>query len=171
MATIKKTMDLMESMFYYWKATSEKEKVGEKFIYTIADNEAMQVSYDTEFGRESVRKTLSALSNREIFSPACKKEGRFWNNNMWMMEDLSVAEAMMAPIKLLNLDHLVLPGNEVYEVMFIPGHFDTFYMDVNKKCLVVNFFKIMVDFGSGVVNLDGQPLSEAIASKLVELAG
>jgi len=34
---IKVNLDVVEAMLYYWQATSEKEKVGEPYILSIAD--------------------------------------------------------------------------------------------------------------------------------------
>ena len=74
---IKMNMEVMELMFYYWQATSEREKVGEAYLMTIADHENMQKIYTDEFKSESVRRALSAITNREIFSAESKKESRF----------------------------------------------------------------------------------------------
>ena len=94
---IKMNMEVMELMFYFWQATTDREKVGEPFIMTIADHEQMKPIYTEEFQPESVRRALSAISNREIFSADHKCESRFWNNNMWAMEDMGLMEEMMAP--------------------------------------------------------------------------
>jgi len=60
-----------------------------------------------DFNEESVRKVLSAIQNRELLSGASKEEKRFWNNNMWMMEDLELPKLMAKPIKVLNVNHLI----------------------------------------------------------------
>ena len=52
-------------------------------------------------------KVLSAITNREILSQKTKKESRFWNNNMWMMKDLSDTDSMVKPLEKLNIDDLV----------------------------------------------------------------
>lgn len=68
-------MDLkvFETMVYFWMATSEREKVGERYLNDLAAMDDMQVLYGEEFTRESVRKILSAISNRELFRPENKK--------------------------------------------------------------------------------------------------
>lgn len=165
MAVIK-NVDLMESYFFYWKATSEREKVGEPYIYTLADHPLMQPLYDESFSKESVRRALSAISNREIFSPNSQKEGRFWNNNMWMLEDLTVAEAMMAPIKVLSVEGISeIDG----EVAFVPGHLETIYLDEKNKRVCINFFKIMMDHESGKMQIEGNPIETCVKQALLKL--
>ena len=170
--SIKINLEMIESMIYYWKATSERQKVGEPFIFSLISSPLMSPLYGEDFTQEGARKALSAISNREIFKAETKAEGRFWNNLMWMMEDLSVMEAMTAPLKTLNLDHLV-PALETeenieqLEVVFLPGHIDTVYKSGHR--LYVNFFKI-----SGVVEgngpeIEGTPLKDFLFVKLKEM--
>jgi hypothetical protein len=171
-AVVKKNLDLMESMIYYWKATSEKEKVGEKFICSISEHPSMRYSYSDDFTEDSVRAVLSAISNREILSPGSQNQGRFWNNNMWMLEDLSITDMMLAPIKTLNIDEISesLPDDLEYEVVFIPGHVDTFYADKSSNKLLINFFKLMTDFNTAEVTIEGVSLVEFIKDKLREMS-
>ncbi len=138
---IKMNMEVMELMFYYWQATSEREKVGEAYLATIAGHAEMEKIYTTEFTAESVRRALSAITNREIFSAESKKESRFWNNNMWAMEDMDLMEAMMAPLKVMNLDDVKVSGD--LEVVILPMHMDTFYKKDGQ--LFINFFRIQAD--------------------------
>ncbi len=159
--SIKVNLELMEMLLYYWKATSEKEKVGEKYIYSIVENSHMKPLYSDIFTPEQARQTLSAISNREIFKPGSRAAGRFWNNHMWMMEDLGITEAMMKPIKQLNLDHLVENANFNHyngplEVIFVPGHLETIYQNENQ--LYINFFKLMVNLEDGSVTIEDKPL-------------
>ena len=98
-------LELLEGMLYFWQATKDKEKVGEAYIMSIAGKDAMKEVYDSEFGMESVRVVLSAISNRELLNSTNKKERRFWNNNMWMLEDMTLMQQMIAPLKKLNLDN------------------------------------------------------------------
>lgn len=154
----------MESYFFYWKATSEREKVGEPYIYSLAEHPLMSTLYDGEFTTESVRRALSAISNREIFAPASKKEGRFWNNNMWMLEDLSNAEGMMAPVKVLSVAEFAdLDG----EIAFVPAHLETLYVDSANKRILINFFKLMTDMTTGQVTIEGKSL-DAFVKEAVE---
>ena len=104
---IKLNLEEIESMLYFWQATNDKEKVAETYLHEITSMPGLSSSYDSEFNGESVRKVLSAITNREILSQKTKKESRFWNNNMWMMEDLSYTDSMVKPLKKLNIDDLV----------------------------------------------------------------
>jgi hypothetical protein len=170
--SIKINLELIESMIYYWKATSEKQKVGEPYIYALVSNPLMNPLYDQDFTPEGARKVLSAISNREIFKPETKAEGRFWNNQMWMMEDLSVMDAMAAPLKKLNLDRLLpaldtVSEIEQLEVVFLPGHLDTAYKSGHR--LFVNFFKVSGDLDGNAPEIDGTPLKDYLFTKLKEM--
>lgn len=170
---IKINLEAIEAMLYYWHALKDKEKVAEKFIYDIAEMQGLKDAYDEEFDGESVRRALSAIKNREAFSSRSKKEARFWNNNLWMLEDLDFTDAMVQPLKTLNLDDL--PENteqdareengEEREVIFAPLHFDDFVIKGNK--IIINFFKIKLENGKAF--LGDQELKEFIGKKLVEL--
>lgn len=173
---IKVKLDVIEGMDYYWKATSEKEKVGESFINDIANMTEMSYTYDDEFTSESVRKALSAVSNRERFTSENKKEGRFWNYNMWVMEDLDYTDMMIKPVKILNLSGLIdklneeenKAGHEYLEVIFVPGHLDEYYIVDNK--LIINFFMVKPDlYDEETVFLGEVPLGDFIEEKLKEL--
>lgn len=88
---------------------------------------------------------------------------------MWMLEDIDFTNMMIAPVKTLNLDDLKakLPKDD-YEVIFIPGHIDEFYIDGNK--LIINFFKIMVSlFVEGKVTIAEKPFKEYIEEKLMSM--
>ncbi len=159
--SIKVNLELMEMLLYYWKATSEKEKVGEKYIYSVVENPHMKPLYSENFTPEYARQVLSAISNREIFKPASKEAGRFWNNHMWMMEDLGVTEMMMQPVKQLNVDHLVNNAafnrfNGPLEIVFVPGHIETLYSTENQ--LFINFFKLMANLVDGSVKIEEKDL-------------
>jgi hypothetical protein len=153
--------EAVEAMLYFWQALKDREKLTEKFIYDIAEMPGLKDSYDEEFDGESVRRALSAIKNHEVFTSRSKKEARFWNNNLWMMEDLSYTEAMVQPIKKLNLDDLAEAGPEV-EVLFVPLHFDDCIVKGNK--LIINFFKIKPQNGIAFVN--EQELKGFIKEKL-----
>ena len=160
---IKVNMEVMELMFYFWQATSDREKVGEAFITTIADHELMKPIYTEEFKPESVRRALSAISNREIFSADHKQESRFWNNNMWAMEDMSLMEEMMAPLKVLNLDDMNSDGDQ--EVIILPLHMDESYRKGN--CLYLNFFRVQADiYEDGPLKVGGVELKTWIGNSL-----
>lgn len=145
---IKVDLESIEAMLYFWQASSEKENISEVFFYDVAAMKGLKLCYDNEFNEESVRKVLSAIKNRELLSAATKKELRFWNNNMWMLEDLEFTNLMVSPIKKLNLDSLTpilkekFPNSkyETLEVIFAPLHMDEYLIKDN--CLVINFFRV-----------------------------
>ncbi len=171
---IKVNMDVMEAMLYYWQATSEKDKVSEKYLNDLAVMPGLALTYDDEFNAESVRKVLSAITNREPFASKIKKESRFWNNNMWMLEDLAYTDSIIQPLKKLNLDHLVDEVNkavpsgklEEVEVFFSPLHLEDSYEAGNK--LIVNFFRIMPD-AEGSLKVGELALNDFIKEKLTAL--
>lgn len=169
-------LDVIEAMLYYWQASSEKEKVGENYLNNIADFNEMSYIYDNEFNRESVRKVLSAISNREIFKSEIKKERKFWNNNMWMMEDLEYTNMMVTPLKTLNLDTIIEKLNnknnnikyEELEVAFIPGHEGEYLIKDNK--LIINFFRVKPDlYEDNKVTIGETLLLDYIEEKLTEV--
>ena len=171
---IKVNLEAVEAMLYFWQAANEKENVAEKFFYDVADMQALSCAYDEEFNSESVRRALSAIKNREPFV-GNKKERKFWNNNMWMMEDLEYTNAMVQPIKRLNLDNMSgklrqAQGNNKYdelEVIFSPLHSDEYIITGNK--LVINFFRVKPDFVNNITTIAEKELNEYIEEKLNEL--
>lgn len=156
--SVKINNELIETMLYFWQATSEGEKVGEDFIRGIANRPELKMIYDENFNEEDVRKVLSAISNRERLNDVSKQAKKFWNNNMWMMEDLGVVDMMVSPVKHLNLDDM----DREKTLIFIPGHVDEYY--VKGDTILINFFKIMVDIfgGTNEVTMDGEPFEEHI---------
>ncbi|ATW25145.1 hypothetical protein [Candidatus Formimonas warabiya] len=170
---IKINLEAVEAMLYYWHALKDREKVAEKFIYDIAEMPGLTDAYDDEFNGESVRRALSAIKNREVFSAQSKKEARFWNNNLWMMEDLSYTDAMVQPLKKLNLDAL---ENKIREklnqaqceeiqVVFAPLHFDDYAVKGNK--LIINFFRVKPENDTAFIG--EKELELFIEEKLTEL--
>lgn len=171
--TMKINFDTVEMMLFIWGSIADKEKVADSFFIEVANKKEMKYLYGEEFNEDSVRKVLSAISNRELLNNSSKKERKFWNNNMWMLEDLGNMNNMVRPVKTLNLDDVIekLSGEtkfEELEVVFIPGHEDEYYIDGNK--LVINFFRLMVDFVDETkVNISGKPLKEYVEEKLFEM--
>ncbi len=162
MAKVTINLEVMESMNYFWNATSDKEKVGESYLVTIAENPCMKVLYGEEFNADSVRKVLSAISNREPLR-GTKPEMRFWNNNMWMLEDLDFMNMMLNPLKVLNLDDIQV--REETEIVFIPGHMDVCYKDGNK--LFVNFFNVKADlYNEGTVTIEDKDIKVWFEEKI-----
>lgn len=172
MITLKTNLEAIEAMLYYWDATKDKEKVNERFINDLAALPAMTLTYDAEFDHEAVRRVLSAITNREPFRPSNRKEGRFFNNNLWMLEDLSLTREMAQPIKVQNLDSLAeklsseVPGDHTITVYFAPLHLEESYL--RKDALIINFFRLQPDFMGGV-NIAEQPLEQYIEGKVREL--
>lgn len=168
---IKLNMDLIEAMLYFWQATNDREKVSEKYLNDVASMSGLTLIYDNEFNAESVRKVLSSITNREPFSPSNKKEGRFWNNNMWMMEDLGYTDLMIQPLKKLNLDDLIDKlQNEKYEdleIIISPMHLDE-YKTVDNK-LILNFFRVKPSDTDDTISIDGKEIKKYIEEKLKKL--
>ncbi|CEK33474.1 hypothetical protein UMC2_07241 [[Clostridium] sordellii] len=169
MAKIVIKSEILEMMLYIWDSLHQKEKIADSFFIELADQTDMKYLYEEDFTKESVRKVLSAMSNRELLNKPTKKESRYWNKNMWMLEDLEFTNMMIAPVKQLNLDYMEDKlSKEEYEVIFIPGHMDEYYIDENK--LIINFFNITVDlFGEGPVTIAGKPFNEYIEEKLLSI--
>lgn len=171
--TITVNLDAVEMMLFYWQSVSEREKVADSFMIEVAEKEDMKYLYNEDFSKDSVRKVLSAISNREMLNNCNKTENRFWNYNMWMLEDMDNMNSMVAPVKKLNLDDLkeqikdIKTDYDKIEVVFIPGHVEEYYIDENK--IVINFFKLLVDFmDPEKVNIAEMPLKEYVEEKIKE---
>ena len=172
---IKINLEAVESMLYFWQAASEKENVSETFFYDVADMKAYKLIYDNNFTSESVRKVLSAIKNRELLSGASLEEKRFWNYNMWVMEDLEYTRLMADPVKQLNLTSMVevlnkkAPNSNIEElnVIFAPLHVEDYYIKDNT--LIINFFKVKPnDFGEGAF-INDKAVNEFIEEKLIQI--
>lgn len=166
-------LDTLEMMIFIWQSVAEKEKVGDSFLCEVAEKEDMKYLYNTNFSKDSIRKVLSAISNRELLNNPTKEESRFWNYNMWILEDLDNMNFMCNPVKKLNLNDIkdnlkdIETDYDKVEVVFIPGHVDEYYIDGNK--IVINFFKLVVDFmDTTKVNISGKPLKEYVEEKIEE---
>jgi len=174
LSRVRLNLEAVEAMLYYWQAASEKDNIAESFFYDVAKMPGLTVAYDDEFNGESVRRALSAIKNREPFD-GTKKEKKFWNNNMWMMEDLEVTHAMAAPLKVLNLDSLASEFQKVenkhnydeVEVIFSPLHSDEYIISGNK--LVINFFRIKIDLMDGKATIGDIEIIEYIKEKIKEV--
>jgi hypothetical protein len=173
---VKVNLEEIESMLYFWQATNDKERVAESYLHEIASMPGLKASFDEEFNAESVRKVLSAITNRELLSQKTKKEARFWNNNMWMMEDLSYTDSMIKPLKVLNLDDMPeklkgVEGSDKYEeleVRFSPLSVDEYIIKGNM--LIINFFRVMPSMeDENKATISGKDLKEYIQEKLQEL--
>ncbi|HLR34938.1 MAG TPA: hypothetical protein VK071_06355 [Tissierellales bacterium] len=176
--TIKKKFDMVEMLYYYWQVTSERGKVGEAYIIDVANRLEMKYIYDEEFNEEEARKVLSCISNSEPLNSKSRKARKFWNNNMWMLEDLEYTDMMITPVKTLNLDSLIdkintrieNPKYEEVEVLFIPSTDEEYLIKENK--LIINFFRVKPDlYEEGKVTIGELPFIDFIEEKLIELLG
>lgn len=172
---IRVNLDVIEAMLYFWQAVNDRENISELYIYDITAMDGLTLAYDEEFNAESVRRALSAIKNREVFSRSSRKEGRFYNNNLWMMEDLGYTNLMAAPIKILNLESLVDSLNTKYpevryeelEVIFSPLHLDDYIIKNNK--LIINFFRVKPGDLDDFSYIGEAELKKFIEEKLEEL--
>jgi len=172
---IKVNLEIIEAMLYFWQAVKDRENVSEMFIYDITAMPGLTLAYDDEFTEESVRRALSAIKNREIFSGKNRKEGRFYSNNLWMMEDLGYTNSMVAPLKVLNLESLVKGLSSKYpsfkyeelEVIFSPLHLDEYLIEDNR--LIINFFRVKPGDMDGNTYIGETELKAYIQEKLEEL--
>lgn len=171
---IKVNLEAIEMMNFFWEAASQKENVSEEFFTQVGEMPAMTCIYDDEFTAESVRRTLSAIKNREPFLGNAK-EKRYWNYNMWIMEDMEYKDSMIKPVKKLNFDNLVkkiqkLPGAEKYEeleVIFCPMNVDEYIIKGNK--LVINFFMVRPGYDENSVTIKDKEINQYVEEKLTEL--
>lgn len=172
MKNIKIDFDVLEMMIFFWESVASKDKIGDDYFMNIAEKPQMQIIYSDEFSPDSIRKVLSAISNRERLNDRTSKESRFWNNNMWILEDLETMRNMIAPVKTLNLQELAekydtrLKFEEV-EIIFVPAHVDEYYIRNNK--LYINFFKLIPNFENPKdIKIAGLPLKEYVSKKIEE---
>ncbi|MGP1414515.1 MAG: TDE2712 family protein [Treponema sp.] len=140
--------DVLEMMLFYWESVATKDKMSDEYFLELAGKKEMQSLYGEDFTKESFRRVLSAISNREKLNSQSQKESKFWNQNMRMIEDLNLTHAMIAPIKKLNLSELV--GEELkidkLEVLFIPLPEGDFF--ASKETIAFNFFNIIATYNS-----------------------
>lgn len=168
---IKVNLNAVEAMLYFWQSSIEKEKVSEGYLNDLGNMPEFYLYFDEEFTAESLRKVLSAITNREPFKPENKKEGRFWNYNMWVTEDMEYTKAMISPIKQLNLSSLIeklkdVTDKEELEVVFTPMHVEEYVVKENK--LLINFFMVKPgDFDDNTYIL-GKEIKEYIKEKIQE---
>lgn len=171
-------LEELESMLYFWQATSEREKVSEVYLTEIANMKGLKASYkvDSDLTDEGVRKVLSSITNRELLSQKTKSEARLWNFNMWMLEDLEYTNMMIAPLKQLNIDDVLKElGSDVekskyeeLEVRFSPLSMQDYI--INGDSLIINFFKVRPSLeDEGILTIDNIDVKEYIKSKVLEV--
>lgn len=135
-------LDLIEMMYFFWQSIKEKEKVSEAFILEVANHPHFKILFNEEFNELSIQKVLSAISNKELLSDNTKAEATFWNNNLWMCEDLEVTKMMIEPLKTFHSD-----PNSKKTLVVIPGLKET--LIITNNMIYLNFFKVMVDLFNG----------------------
>lgn len=74
MAKIVIKREILEMMLYIWDSVHQKEKIADSFFIGLADETDMKYLYDEDFTKESVRKVLSAISNRELLNKPTKRK-------------------------------------------------------------------------------------------------
>lgn len=159
MAKLTVNTKALESMLFIWASLADREKLPDAFFIELSESPEMAAAYDENFDANGFRKVLSALANRELLNGATQREKRFWNNNMWMTEDLEFTNMMVEPLKTLNLDERAaeickVAGSDECEVIFYPGC-DEFATRKGNK-LYINFFKVQLD----IMNPDAPPTLE-----------
>jgi len=159
---MRKSLDVLESMIYYWNTVAEKGKVSEQFISFLAQDRGMKATYDENFDAESVRKVLSAISNVEPFIGETLNEGKFWTNNMWMIEKMDYMNSVINPLKRLSVEDL---GEG--QVVFLPLQLDLFYKKGNT--LYINFFMVEPDEinGTDKLTIEGVEVKEWIKKTMM----
>ena len=171
---IKINLEAIEAMNYFWHAAADKDHIEESFFDNVAQMESMKFIYDDEYNEESVRLVLSAIKNRELIN-GNKKEMKFWNYNMWVMEDFQYTQMMIDPCKKLNLDFLLdeiqeynNKNYEEIEVVFSMMYDGVYEIRDNK--LIVNFFRVKPDdIEEGKTYIDNLDIKEFMKEKIIEL--
>lgn len=160
---------ILETMLFIWASLSDREKIADTFLIELANDPNMSAQYGEEFDENSVRKVLSAISNRERLNAPTKKESRFWNNNMWMMEDPLFPESMLRPVKTLSPSVFEDGEDKEVNLVFYPGTTETYFVKGNT--LYVNFFMIRTNAfeEDGPVTIEDKPFEEFIKEKLQEV--
>lgn len=143
---IRVNLDVIEMMLFYWESVASKDKMSDEYFVEIAKKSEMQVLYNAEFSADSVRRVLSCISNREKLNSTSKEEFRFWSQNMRMIEDLRLLQAILYPVKHLNLSGITekLSTKDAIEVIFLPFP-DGDYMVCENK-IYFNFFSIIASY-------------------------
>ncbi len=167
---VKVNAKALESMLFIWASIKDREKVSERFLDELANTPEMKGALAEGFNVMSVRTVLSAISNRERLNGPSKNESRFWNYNMWMLEDPDMTELMLKPVKTLNIDSAkeAVPADfpfESVEVIFFPGHHETVKQVGNQ--LFINFFHVKADvIDPEKVTIDGIDLKEYVIGQI-----
>ncbi len=158
-------LNAVEIMHFYWISVASREKLNEKFITDIASSDAFQLTFNENFTKESVRRCLSAISNREPFT-GNPTESRFYTRNLMILEYYDTLEAKINGFKSLSLSNFSEDTIENFEksdllnheILVVPNPFDTMIKADNK--LIINFFKFnMID---GILSAEGKSIEQWI---------
>ncbi|MBB6215652.1 hypothetical protein HNQ80_001741 [Anaerosolibacter carboniphilus] len=162
-------LNAIETMNFFWSSIASKEKLSEKFILDIAILEPFQNTYNDEFTQESVRRCLSALSNKEPFS-GNKVENRFYSRNLMILEYIDSLDEKITAFKGIRINdilHFIGDLNSTndinsLEIIVVPSPFDTVQCQDNK--IILNFFKFhLID---GELKADDLTIPEIIKEAL-----
>lgn len=163
---VKINYEVVEMLVFVWEQVKDRLKVQDTYFIEVANRPELSVIYTDDFTKDSFRKVLSAISNRELISVPTKAESRFWNLNMWILEDLENMRNMLAKVKKINLDDI--KTDEEINVYFIPAHLEESYVD--GKNLYINFYKIFVNHEDPAkANINGIEFEEYVRNKVLEL--
>lgn len=170
---IKINSKALESMLFIWASIKDRDKISEAFLADLAKTPEMKGAMGEDFNEHSVQKVLSAISNRERLNSPTKEESRFWNYNMWMLEDPEMTQLMLTPVKVFNVNEVKdqAPADFPYEsieVIFFPGHFDTVKQIGNQ--LFINFFLVKADLTvDNKVTIEGKDLKDYVAEQILAM--
>ncbi len=168
MASITVNFNTVEMMIFFWESVADRDKVSDKYLIELAAHKDLAPIYDDEFTKDSFRKVLSAISNRELMNNPTKNASRFWNLNMWMLEDMDNMREMVQLVKTLNLDHMKDRLDKDVKLVFIPGTTDVYRVEEDK--LIMNFFKISINpYADTRVTIEGKEFNEYIQEKVLEV--
>lgn len=158
-------LNAVEVMHFYWTSVGSREKMSEKFITDIASSEPFQLTFNEDFTKESVRRCLSAISNREPFS-GNPSESRFYSRNLMILEYFDTLEDKINGFKSFRLNEIVNDSSillekldsDNIEILVVPNPFDTMLKVSNK--IILNFFKFSVS--DGILSAEGKTLDQWI---------
>ncbi|MFT9496989.1 hypothetical protein [Anaerosolibacter sp.] len=162
-------LNAIETMNFFWSSIASKEKLSEKFILDTAALEPYQLTYTDEFGPESVRRCLSALSNKEPFT-GNKAENRFYSRNLMILEYIDTLPERIDAFKGIRINDILdsigdlCTNNEFtsIEIIVVPTPFEAVEIQGNK--IILNFFKFHLVNGELIA--DGKSISEIIKEAL-----
>lgn len=161
-------LNILEAMNFFWTSIASKDKLPEKFIHDLSSDESFEMIYNEEFTQESVRRCLSALSNREPFS-GNKVEARFYSRNLMILEYIDSLDEKINAFKSLQIKEITNYLNDKIskdisklEIVVVPSPFET--VQVVNDTIILNFFKFHII--DGVLKADDQTFVELIENAI-----